>query len=242
MVLDLLSTDMYVSYNLKLAHRIGLHAAIYLGELLNINKKAVQKEKLNEKGMFKLDRMYIEQRTTFSKQEQKELDSALEELLIVNIDSSNKDFLSINVDAITGILLDDNSKLVDKVIQPVKKKRLTKKEAITAQLKENIVTQNEELRAAYEEWIDAVIARQGWMSSASVKEGQTLIDNYTQRDLDVALAIIHIAAINGLRDLSWAINNYEKEYKNKRYSNPNASAQVIAAPTSSNIPLSDEVF
>ena len=74
MILDLLSTDMYISFNIKLAHRIGLQAAIYLGELLNINKKAIQKEKIIDGNFFKLNRDYIEQRTTLQKQEQKELD------------------------------------------------------------------------------------------------------------------------------------------------------------------------
>ena len=54
MVLDLLSTNMQISFNLKLAHRIGLHAAIYLGELLNINKKAIIKNKVTDSGFLRL--------------------------------------------------------------------------------------------------------------------------------------------------------------------------------------------
>lgn len=238
MVLDLLSTDMYINFNLKLAHRIGLHAAIYLGELLNINKKAIQKSKINEEGYFKLDRNYIEQRTTLQSPEQKELDKVLEDLSIINIDSSNKNLLKINTDALTGILLDDNSVLVDKIIQPIRKKRVTKQEAILNNLKENIVTTNEELRKAYEEWIEAVMARQGWMSAACVRDGQEVVDKYSNRDLDIALKIVGIGASNGFRDLNWAINTYEKKCreKNKRsYSNVDYNNMKPAV-------IEDEVF
>ncbi len=227
MILDLLSTDMYFSVNIKLAHRIGLHAAIYLGELLNINRKAIQKEKTIDNTFFKLNRDYIEQRTTIQKQEQKEIDKLLEELSIINV-GTNKDILSINTNALTGLLLDDNSELVDKILQPVKKRRMTKQETITANLKNNICTDNEELRKAYEEWIDAVIARQGWMSTASVRDGQDIIDKYTNKDLDMALKIIEIGAINGLRDLTWAINTYEKQLREGKGKSLSPSNSYVA--------------
>ncbi len=240
MVLDLLSTDMYISFNVKLAHRIGLQAAIYLGELLNINKKAIQKEKIIDGNFFKLNRDYIEQRTTLQKQEQKELDKLLEELSIVSI-GTNKDTLSINTNAITGLLLDDNAELVDKILQPVKKKRMTKQEVIIANLKNNIRTDNSELKKAYEEWIEAVMARQGWMSAASVRDGQDIVDRYTNKDLDVALKIVEIGAINGLRDLTWAINTYEKqlrEERGKRLGSISTSSYTARVPALAE----DEVF
>lgn len=244
MVLDLLSTDMQISFNLKLAHRIGLHAAIYLGELLNINKKAVIKNKVTDGGFFKIDRNYIEQRTTLTRPEQKELDETLKSLQVLKADNTSKDLININVDSITGLLLDDNDTLVDKITQPVKKKRVTKADAIRASLKEAITTTNPELRAAYEEWIDAVILRQGWMSVASIREGQELVDKYTNRDLDIALSVIRIGAINGWRDISWAINAYEKERLSRA---PRKLGAPTGAPVTSNaigpnVKLGDEVF
>lgn len=247
MVLDLLSTDMYLQFNIKLAHRIGLHSAIYLGELLNINKKAIQKGKLVEDNYFKVDRTYIEQRTTLQKQEQRDLDKSLEELNIIHI-GSNKEILNVDTDALTGLLLDDNSALVDKIIQPVKKKRLSKQEAISNALKNNIMTENTELKKAYEEWIDVVCAKQGWMSAASVREGQNEIDKYTNRDLDLALKIINIASMNGYRDMTWAINAFEKDYKKNYYKNiSNPSSFITNSPPNPNLKpsinsLADEVF
>ena len=242
MILDLLSTDMQVSFNTKLAHRIGLHAAIYLGELLNINKKAAVKGKLSENGLFRLDRNYIEQRTTLSRQEQKELDDVLKTLQVLQVDATNKDLVGIYVDNITGLLLDDNDVLVDKITQPARKKRTTKAELTRASLKSSIATDNVELRAAYEEWIDAVLSRQGWMSAASVRDGQALIDKYSGRDLDIALAVVRIGAINGWRDMSWAINAYEKDRANSRFSQLRTPTGTVAAPAVPATQLSSEVF
>ena len=48
MLIDLLSNANLVSYNYKVAQLFGLHTAIYLAELLNINDKAIKKNKLSE--------------------------------------------------------------------------------------------------------------------------------------------------------------------------------------------------
>ena len=46
MLLDLLSTDNLVNYNVKIAQIMGLHTAIYINELINISNKAIKKKKL----------------------------------------------------------------------------------------------------------------------------------------------------------------------------------------------------
>ena len=219
MLFDMLSTDMYVSFNCKLAHRIGLHTSIYVTELLNINRKAFIKNKLTVDGFFKIDRNYVEQRTTLSKKEQKELDEILVNLNILEVSPNSKDILKLDIDALTGVMLDDRKTIEAKIKPIVKRKRVTKKEEITIALKAKIETDNLELKQAYEEWIDAVMDHQGWMASASVVEGQKIIDRYTQKDLDLALEIIKIATINGWRDMTWAIDKFEREYK-KRYQVP----------------------
>lgn len=216
-ILDLVSMDMYVSYNVKLAHKLGLQAAVYITELLNINRKALQKEKMVNEKFFKVQREYIKERTTLTPVEQKQIDKMLEEIKILEI-GETKDILCINTDVLTGLLL-DNSKIVDKILEPVRRRKTTKAEAILNNLKNRITTTNEELKTAYEMWIESVIARQGWMSSASVVAGQQAIDDYTHRDLDMALKILSIASTNGYRDIDWAIREFEKkERSNYRYS------------------------
>ena len=98
MLLDLLSTDMSVSYNVKLAHRIGLHTSIYVTELINIYRKATQKGKLVDEKYFRVDRDYVELRTTLTKEEQRELDQALKHISVVKISSKNRDTIGIDIE------------------------------------------------------------------------------------------------------------------------------------------------
>ena len=97
-------------------------------------------------------------------------------------------------------------------------------------LKSNIVTSNDELREAYYSWIEGVYAKEGWMTKQAVISGQRALDAYnTTRDLDVALKIIEIAALNGYRDMTWAINTYNKDYKGK-FNFPSTNTKVEFQP------------
>ena len=210
MLLDLLSTDMSVSYNVKLANRIGLHTSIYITELLNINRKAILKNKLFDSTYFKVDRDYIEARTTLDKKEQRELDVVLVNLNVLKIHPTSNDIVHLDVDALSGILLDDDLQVAVNVKRASKIKKNSKKDAVSRALKMSISVTDPELRQAYDDWIDAVLLREGWMSKPAVVNGQRVIDSYTGKDLDVALEILRIAAISGYRDIEWAIEKYEK--------------------------------
>lgn len=239
MIFDLLSTDMYVSYNFNLANIIGLKEAIYISELININRKAIVKNKLTD-DFFKVDRKYITERTTLTEKEQKEIDKSLSSINIITIGSS-ADFLKVNTDSLTGLMLEKDKKIIDTISNDVKKStKSTKKEVISANLKSNVQTANEELRNAFYDWIDAVLSRQGWMSKKSIINGQQVLDTYTKRDLDLALSILDIASINGWRDLNWAIDEFEKRKKKSYFTLPNTPTNL---DNSKQVSFSnDEVF
>ena len=222
MLFDLLSTDMYVSYNVKLAHILDLTSAVYISELININRKAIAKNKLKENGFFKIDRNYIETRTTLKKEDQKSIDNRLKTINIIDVGESS-DLLKLNIDVLTSIVL-GKQEIVSEVVQPAKRGRPSKQEIVMKALKANIETTNIELKQAYEDWIDAVCAKQGWMTKVHVLEGQKVMDQYNkEKDLDLALYILKIATLGGYRDMTWAINEYEKKSKN----NSNIGVGVI---------------
>ena len=103
-------------------------------------------------------------------------------------------------------------------------------------MKSNIETSNTELRQAYENWIEAVCAKNGWMTKVHVIEAQKTIDNYNkEKDLDLALEIIKIATMGGYRDMNWAINDFIKSHKNSFKPQPQFTPQKRAQ-------LSTEVF
>ena len=169
MLLDLLSTDMSVSYNVKLAHRIGLHTSIYVTELINIYRKATQKGKIIDGKYFRVDRDYVELRTTLTKEEQRELDQALKNISVVKISSKNRDTIGIDIEELSKLVLDDDANKIEGTVKTqLKKKAPTKKGAIIAQLKSYVRASNEELRDAYYEWIEESYARNVWMSAASI--------------------------------------------------------------------------
>ena len=214
MLIELLSTSNYVSYNIKLAELLGLHAAIYISELMNITDKAIRKSKLND-NYFKLKREYITSRTTLDEKEQLDIEQNLVKLGILE-KGDTEDDLSLNLTTLTTLLMSTDEQLIDNVKKLTKMRnkvpKATKAEKIKEELKTNIVTDNPELRDAYGEWIDAVYAKQGWMSKKAVMAAQNVVDTFSNRNLDIALKLLEIASINGYRDLEWAVNVYKRQH------------------------------
>ena len=213
MLIELLSQSNYGSYNVRVANIIGLESAVYLNEIMNINEKALRKNKVDN-NFFTLDRKYIKDRTTLDEDKQREIEQKLVKIgIIEKVDESSA--ICLNITVLTSILMSPDEDLVKNIKKLSKIKssgKVTKAQQIKDNLKELIITTNGELRDAYSEWIDAVMSRQGWMSAKSVTVAQKNIDTFSDRNLDIALKILEIATINAYRDIDWAINVYKKDY------------------------------
>ena len=216
MLIDLISMSNYGYYNIQIANILGLETAVYLGILLDINSKAIRKNKITD-NYFTVDRKYITSRTTLNEDKQVAIEKTLKDIGILTISEESKNSFNINISALYTIIGEDDSTVIKDIKKIVSKKAnsRSKADAIKDTLKANIVTSNEELRTAYCDWIDAVYAKQGWMSKKSVVSAQTLIDDFADHNLDVALKIIEIASINGYRDMEWALNNYKQNFNVK---------------------------
>lgn len=240
MLIELLSTSNYVSYNIKLAELLGLHTAIYISELMNINDKAIKKNKL-EQEYFKLVRSYITSRTTIDENEQLEIEENLLKLGILERGESD-DLLSLNITTLTTLMMTTDEELIDNIKKSRKRKgrsssKSTKADKIKENLKANLRVQNTELRQAYEGWIDAIYDKQGWMSVKCVTVAEDTVDEFSGRNLDIALKLLEIASIHGYRDIQWAINMYNKQYSVSYKPSPNVKRVVTT-----NAQLSSEVF
>ena len=77
------------------------------------------------------------------------------------------------------------------------------------------------------------------MSKKAVLYGQSVIDEFSNRDLDVALGVLAIAAMHGYRDMQWAVNKYKEQYKVKREFRP---MPELVVPSVKPIAISSEVF
>lgn len=247
MLIELLSMSNYVHFNVKLAQILGLNASIYLSQLMDINEKAIRKDKMNE-NFFTIDRSYIEKRTTLNEDTQKDIENNLIKIGVLERSSDNADMLLLNITVLTSIMMSPDEDLIKNVSKLAKVKNTkTKQQKIVENLKSNIVTINPELRQAYFDWIDTVYAKDGFMTKQAVISAQSTIDSFSNRNLDVALKILEIASINGYRDVQWAINNYNKEFKvGYSFSSTNTNLLTTPSPTTDPIVarkrLSDEVF
>lgn len=237
MTIDMLSTSNYVSYNIKLAELLGLHAAIYISELMNINAKAIKKDKLND-DHFKLVRSYMKSRTTLDEAEQLEIEDYLLKLGILE-KGDESDVMSLNLSSLTAIIMSPDEQLIDKAKKKKRKTadKLTKDEKIKQNLKGNLKVQNAELLEAYSCWIDTIYDKQGWMSVKCVTVAEKTVDEFSNHNLDVALKVLEIASVHGYRDIQWAINKYNQEFRVSYSTSPEVRKVVT-----NNSQLSSEVF
>lgn len=214
MLVNLLASSNQGTYNISVAHMFGLNSAIYIDALINITEKATRKGKLVD-GFIQVDRNYITQVTTLSVDEQIEIDKKLIQVGI--LEKNELGNLNLNILELSNIIVGDEE-ILNKDIENIMKRvhkatKASKEEAIAEKLKSHIKTQNVELRLAYNQWIDSVISKDGWMSTVAVLAGQECVDNASGRDLDIALGIINEASINGYRDMRWAVERFKQVYK-----------------------------
>lgn len=198
-------------YNIKIARMFGLQAAVYLSAVLKYD--GVNNIVRDNIDFIVINRDNIKNITTLDIEQQKNIDNifiGIGLFFITSIDNEINIDYSILISLYNEINEDISKSIVPKII-----KKRTKSDVIKDELKSYIKTDNGELRDAYASWIDAVFAKQGWMSKKSVELGQKLIDNYCNHNLDLAIELLNIASIGGYRDIQWAINSYEEELKKK---------------------------
>ena len=243
MLIELLSSSNYVNFNIKLAQILGLKPAIYLSQIMDINEKALRKNKVDN-NYFTIDRKYIESRTTLTKDEQTSIEKDLLNIGILEKDIEKKNTISLNITMLTSIMMTPDEDLLKDISSLSKsKKKKTKSEVIEEHLKDNILTTNTELRDAYYEWIESVLTKKGAMTKAAVIHAQPTLDSFCNRNLDVALKVLEIASIHGYEDINWAINSYNKEFKvnyNVPTSAPKAKPTTFVPTTRCR--MSDEIF
>lgn len=243
MLIELLSSSNYVNFNIKLAQILGLKPAIYLSQIMDINEKAIRKNKVDN-NYFTIDRKYIESRTTLTKDEQSSIEKDLLNIGILEKDSDKKNTISLNITMLTSIMMTPDEDLLKDISSLSKsKKKKTKSEIIEEHLKDSILTTNTELRDAYYEWIESVLTKKGAMTKAAVIHAQPTLDTFCNRNLDVALKVLEIASIHGYEDINWAINSYNKEFK-VNYTVPTSTSKPKPStfvPTT-RCRMSDEIF
>ena len=243
MLVDLLSSSNLITFNIKVAEVFGLHAAIYISELMAINEKAIRKEKfelIDDKQYFTISRKYITERTTLSNAEQKEIDKQLAEVGILTFKPATTDTVYFDINLLSVLLGADLDKSVMENISKIAKKKTSAEkqadklqgEIIAAQ--KAVKTTIPELRSLYYEMIESIVGRYNYIKPAVIKQLEMQVDTFADHDLDVAIELVSYNVKKGYNDMQYAIQDYiakhPKAFKSK---------EVVI---NKNIKVSDEVF
>lgn len=212
MLIELLSQSNYQSFNVNLAHMIGLESSIYLNALIEINEKAIRKSKTVEDKYFNVDRDYITQRTTLNESTQMQIEDTLEDMGILD---RLEDSVSVNIETITSMLMtqdetlmNDLSKIREKANSKDKKEQ--KKTAILRAVKARINNQYpNELKEAYSDWLDSVMAKMGFVNNQMLLNAEEVVDNFANYNTDVAIGVIKIATASGWKDMNYAVDRFK---------------------------------
>jgi chemotaxis regulatin CheY-phosphate phosphatase CheZ len=114
--------------------------------------------------------------------------------------------ISIAVNGMVAVITDEDTTKLKKTAAIKTDEKAAKVAGIKATMKRAILTQDIELRAAYERWVDGMIdAANCRFTKAVVQLFEKTVTEHTQ-DKKLQLQIIEIATINSYRDATWAIN------------------------------------
>lgn len=210
MLIDLISRSNYQSYNVIIAKTIGLKAAVYLNALVEINEKAIRKNKLVD-GHFLISRDYIKDRTTLSISQQKNIEDTLEKIHIIH--KKGEDYIQVNIDILTSLMAAENEGVLKDLsglkenISPKAQKSMSILKAVKSNINKNYPN---DMRIAYEEWLDVIMNKFGFVSKQMLLQAQSCVDKESNHDADKAIDIIHIASANGWKDMSYAVKRYKE--------------------------------
>lgn len=223
MNLDLISTTYgQTTFNIKLAHILGLKTALYWSVITDALYQAKKKNKVSETGYFVIDRKFVYEVSTLTTPEQKECEKILNALgYLVNGTKVNS--ISIDVASVVKLITDDDPDEIENIQKEITKitsvdKEAQSQEAKSKNLKGHIKETDFEIRDALYGWVDSL---EGKANIKTIEIFENTLNSYT-RDKKVKLELIKKATINGYRDLTWIINNYERDRSIK----PSPSKQV----------------
>lgn len=224
MLLDLINPSNQNSFNIKLAHTIGLESAIYCNELLNILGKVEAKNKFDAEGYFKLDRKYVFKRTTISEQDQYTIDDKLENINLITRRPGEKNILKFDINLLSEIISQEDLSLQEDLRKKTKIKngretKETKRAARCIGVKNYIssLCKDSTIAEYMCKWIESVYDMGKGLSKNSAELFYNNLNNYCKGDLDRAIRILEIATTLGYRECNWAINKYEDEIAQKSH-------------------------
>ena len=211
MLFNCLSEKGFQSYNVELAHKIGVTSAIYFNVLVDLYyfSKQQKNEIINEEYIW-VDREYVTSRSTFSIEEQLNCESVLISNKLIEL-SEDKKTLKINWANYIGCNVETQI-----ISQPEKKKskRSNPTGVLYGVIKQIDSNYPVNVKAALEDWLNTVFDKYGYVNKNMLLNAQKLLSPVVFTELNKALEIINIAIIQAYRDMTWAFKRYDEIHKN----------------------------
>lgn len=202
-----------VSYSLCVAQKFGVNCAVMLSFIDNSLAN----------GITALSRDDIFNNTGVDADKQKEVEEVLTECGVLTVtrfsNRADKNYYKIEEQRLVSalsekslaeIVLGDSAKVTES--EKTSAKRITQKSQLVEKLKRSIKTSDPIVRQYMCDWIDAVHASpKGYLSVQGVTISEQELSAYSASQ-EVQIAILKIAIVNSYRDLTWAIQRYEKDH------------------------------
>lgn len=234
MLVDLLSSDNYISVNISMIKLFGLSGAVYCSELLSIYNKAKRKQKI-EDGYITVDRNYIMERTTITVEEQLKFDVAWTKLNLLTKNPDNPDNIRLDLELLLSLFTSTTMSQFKDIAQKAQVTKTggnvdAKREALRRRLRDGIQCQDYRVLCALQDWVDSVFNYGKGLSKQAVQLFQTTLMSYVKNDMDAALSIVQIATAQGWQNCNWAIGQYEKDKKFKQQLASRPQATLASLP------------
>lgn len=213
MLIELLSNSNNQTYNVWLAHKIGLNVAIYFSVLLDDYKLALEEGTVDDEQFFTPNRKFITAKTTFIETDQFNFEECLAKLGFITL-SKDKSKCKLNLTLFIGMMNAEN-KEIDTFCTAIKNTSVNKNEGILIGVKKKINKNYPgNVQNALGEWLNTINEKYGYVNKTMISQAQKQLDNFIYSDLNKALEIIEIATVQAYRDMTWAITRYNELHKN----------------------------
>lgn len=209
------------SYSLDVAKVFGVQSSILLSCIDNEFSYQTRNNMLNGKDTVAISRAEIYARTGLNDEEQKEVEFALQECGVITVkplqNVPNKNYYVLFKDSLDEIVNSSNPSDVIKTsnvkqfVRTPRTEPVSKRKAYIAEMKGYIKVSDPIIHDYLCQWVDAVYVNpRGFLSKKAMEIAQEELFAYAKTQ-EVQIALLKIAIKGGLRDLSWAIEQYEKQ-------------------------------
>lgn len=211
------------SYNLRIAQVFGVNSAVFISCINEEYRYVERSSKTGEvENHVSLSRAEIYGRTAIDDEKQREVELALQSCGVLTVkplqNIPGKNYYVLNREVLEKIIKsEDPVKVLEdsNMTQFIRRTRVeprSKRQIGIEKLKKCIDLEDPVMQQYFIDWVDGVYAKQrGFLSPGAIKIAIEELYQYAKDDEQKRISVIRIAIKNGMRDMTWAIREYEKE-------------------------------